>query len=89
MLDISKTEVYNQAIPNERGYANRMNLPKLRGKIAEQNIGHKEIGFEIKCSRQTVSNKVNGKTPITLEEAQKLSELLHLTDQDKIDIFLS
>lgn len=71
------------------GTQNQMNLPKLRGKIAEQNIGHKEIGFEIKCSRQTVSNKVNGKTPITLEEAQKLSELLHLTDQDKIDIFLS
>lgn len=67
-----------------------MNLPKLRGKIAEKGIVQDDLRpLWGNCTRQTVSNKVNGKTPITLDEAQRLSELLNLTDQEKLDIFLS
>lgn len=66
-----------------------MNLPRLRGKIAENNVGQKELAILLKCSRQAVFNKVNGKSPIKVDEAQILSDRLHLTDQEKLDIFLS
>lgn len=66
-----------------------MDLPRLRGKIAENNVGQKELAILLKCSRQAVFNKVNGKSPIKVDEAQRLSELLNLTDQEKLDIFLS
>ncbi len=66
-----------------------MNLPKLKGKIAENNIGQKELASLWGCSRQTVSNKVNGKTPITIEEAQKFSEYAGLTETERASIFLA
>ena len=74
----------------ERRHTYEMNLPKLRGKIAEKGFSQNDISRLFGgCTRQTVSNKVSGKTPITLDEAQRLSELLNLTDQEKLDIFLS
>lgn len=67
-----------------------MNLPKLRGIIAEKKIKQKDLSvLWDNCSRQTVSNKVNGKAPITIDEAQKFSEFANLTDQEKVEIFLS
>lgn len=66
-----------------------MDLLKLKKTVAEKNIKQKELIPLWKCSRQSVSNKLSGKSPITLEEAEKFSEYAHLTDEQKIDIFLS
>lgn len=81
---------YTWLITERKGDTYEMNLPKLRGKIAEKGFNQTDISRLFGgCTRQTVSNKVSGKTPITLDEAQRLSELLDLTDQEKLDIFLS
>lgn len=67
-----------------------MNIPKLKGVIAEKGIVHDDLRpLWGNCSRQTVSNKVNGKAPITLEEATKFSDYAGLTDTERANIFLS
>lgn len=72
----------------ERGY--EMNLLKLKAVCVEKGITNKELSVLWGCSsRQTVTNKRTGRTGITLEEAQKFSEYAHLTDKQKIEIFLS
>ena len=73
----------------ERGYTYKMNLAKFKGKLAEKNINRKELCSLWGKTRQTVANKVNGKAPITVDEAQKFSELAELTDQEKVEIFLT
>lgn len=67
-----------------------MNLPKLKGKIVEKRISRNDL-CEIWGLRSltAVSNKVTGKAPITLEEAKKFSEYADLTDNEKVEIFLS
>ena len=66
-----------------------MNLLKLQKAVAEKNIKQKELIPLWKCSRQSVSNKLNGKSPITLDEAKAFSEYASLTEQEKTEIFLT
>ena len=67
-----------------------MNHIKFKAVCVEKGISNKELAVLWKCrSLQTVTNKRTGRTGITLEEAQKFSEYAHLTDEQKIDIFLS
>lgn len=67
-----------------------MNIPKLRAKVAEKNIKREELcklwGLECVTS---VSNKINGKTPITLDEAQRFADYAGLTDEEIVVIFFS
>ena len=66
-----------------------MNLAKFKGKLAEKNINRKELCAVWGKTKQTVANKINGKAPITVDEAQKFSEIAGLTDQEKVEIFLT
>ena len=66
-----------------------MNTPKLRAKIAELNIKQAALCEIWGCTRQTVYCKINGKLPMTIDEAQRFSELANLTDNEKAEIFLS
>ena len=67
-----------------------VNIPKLKGKIAERGISQNDLrelwGYK---TRQVVSSKVNGRKPITLDEAQRFAEFAHLTDNEKVEIFFS
>lgn len=66
-----------------------INYPKLRGAIAERNIKQKELAALWNVSRQTVSNKLNGKIPITEGEAKAFSSYAKLSDKEKAIIFLT
>ena len=67
-----------------------VNIPKLKGIIAEKDIKQTDLCVLWGCkTRQTVSGKVNGKIPISLDEAQRFSEFANLTDEEKVNIFLS
>ena len=66
-----------------------MNYPKLKAKIAEKSISRKELCSLWKCSPTAASNKVNGKLPIRLDEAQAFSEYAELSDYEKSEIFLT
>ena len=67
-----------------------MNIPKLRAKVAEKNIKREELCklWGLGCVT-TVSNKINGKTPITLDEAQRFADYAGLTDEEIVVIFFS
>ena len=67
-----------------------MNIPKLRAKVAEKNIKREELRklWGLECVT-TVSNKINGKTPITLDEAQRFADYAGLTDEEIVVIFFS
>lgn len=66
-----------------------MNLAKLRGKLKESGVVHKELAAKdcLDLALSTVSQKLNGVRPIHLHEANKISKKLNLTPQEYYDIF--
>ena len=65
------------------------NANKVRGKLAEMQLTQKDVAKVWNCSLPTVSQKLNGLRPLFLDEAVSLSNLLELTDQEKVDIFFA
>lgn len=66
-----------------------MNLNKLKGKLVECDIKHKELAAKDawNCALCTVSQKLNGVRPITLPEANIVAVKCNLTPQEYYDIF--
>lgn len=61
----------------------------LKGKIVEKKTSYKECAKVLNVSITTFSNKMNRITKFTTYEAFLLSEFLKLTQEEKVDIFLS
>jgi hypothetical protein len=68
-----------------------MNKRKLKAKLVENGFRHKDIAARDtwNCAVCTVSQKLNGVRPISLEEANVLAEKLNLTPQEYYDIFFA
>lgn len=66
-----------------------MNLNKLKGKLREHNSNYNETADFLGLSVTAFSNKMNGKSKFYVDEIEKLSERLNLSDAEKIDIFLT
>lgn len=66
-----------------------MNLQKLKGKLVEQKANYSETANNLGLSVTAFSNKMNGKSKFYIDEIEKLSKQLNLSDAEKIDIFLS
>ncbi len=66
-----------------------MNLDKLRGKLVEKRKTYKDCAEYLDISVIAFSNKMNGKSKLYIDEVNKLSALLELTNEEKIDIFLN
>nr|DAF69117.1 MAG TPA: Protein of unknown function (DUF739) [Bacteriophage sp.] len=68
-----------------------MNTRKLKGKLVENGIIHKDIAAKDcwNCALCTVSQKLNGVRPITLYEANIIGDKLNLTAQEYYDIFFT
>lgn len=66
-----------------------MNKMKLKGKIVEKGLTHKDIASKEvwNCALCTVSQKINGVRPISLDEANRLAKQLQLSPQEYYDIF--
>lgn len=64
-----------------------MKINKLKGKITENQLNYEQVAKELGLTITTINKKMNGKTDFKLVEAEKLSNLLHLTDAEKLDIF--
>lgn len=67
-----------------------MNLAKLRGRIKESGLTHKEIADKDcwDCAVSTVSQRVNGTRAISIEDAGKIGRKLDFSPQDYMDVFL-
>lgn len=66
-----------------------MNILKLKAKCVEKNISRDELAFILGCSSSSIQRKLAGKSPITVDEAQRFSKAANLTDEEKFSIFLS
>ena len=66
-----------------------MNLQKLKGKLREQDANYIDVANCLGLSVTAFSNKMNGKSKFYIDEIEKLSDRLSLSDAEKIDIFLS
>lgn len=59
----------------------------LRGVLAKKGIRLYELADEIGKSPVTVSNKLMNRTPITLEEAYRILELLEIPSSEIYEFF--
>lgn len=66
-----------------------MNIPKFKGVCVEKDVSRHELCSLWGCSLSTVQRKLDGKSPITLDEAQVFSKRAELTDAEKFAIFLA
>lgn len=61
-----------------------MNIPKLRGLMAENGMTQKEVAQLLKINENTFKNKILGKSKFTFDEVAKLSKIFRVD----INIFL-
>lgn len=65
-----------------------MNSNKLKAAIVEAGYSQRKLAANIPMALNTLNAKVNGKNPITIDEAIMLSEKLNLSDEKFDEIFL-
>ena len=66
-----------------------MKLNKLKAKIVENGTNVEAVADFIGIDRSSMYRKMNNFDKITIGEATKLKECLHMTDDEATDIFLS
>ena len=66
-----------------------MNVPKFKAKLVEKEISRTELASLWGCTTRTVTNKITGKSPVSLDEAKAFSKRAELTDEEKFVIFLA
>jgi len=63
---------------------------KLLGKIAESGYTQRSLAAEINVSKNTLNNKINGKTMFNTKDILVLCKILNITsNKEKAEIFLS
>ena len=63
---------------------------RLKGKIVEAGFTQRALAAKMGMTKNTLNNKVNGKTPFNLDEAEKLCVILGIHDDaEKAQIFLT
>lgn len=64
-------------------------INKIRGRLTERGFTQSDLAKAWNCATPTVSQKLSGKRPITLEEAETLGKLLELTEQEYYELFFA
>lgn len=63
-------------------------MDKLKGKLVEKRVNYEHCAKALGITKVTFVKKMNKKTQFTLDEIKALSDLLELSDAEKIQIFL-
>jgi transcriptional regulator with XRE-family HTH domain len=58
-----------------------LNVPKIKGRMAELGIKQKDLARVTGASPCTISQKLNGRRPLTLDEAEAWAVALKIGDQ--------
>lgn len=62
---------------------------KLRGLMAERGLEVTKLASILGISRQAASEKINGKSKISLTDAQAISKALNMSQEERDMIFFS
>lgn len=67
-----------------------MNLIALNKKVEDSGLRRAFIAKKMRITTQSLGKKLQGKSPITVENAACLCEIIPITDNnEKVEIFLS
>ena len=59
-----------------------INTNKIKGRMKELELVQADVAKCLGLAEATVSQKLNGKRPMDLDEAMKLAEMLKISDPD-------
>ncbi len=66
-----------------------MNATILKEKIREKGLTVSKTAYLIGISKSSLYEKINGTCPMTIGDAEKIKEILELTNSEASDIFLN
>lgn len=66
-----------------------MNIRKLKASLVEQDISVEQLADHMECHVTTMYRKLNNPETITIGEAIKIKDFVHLSDDDAVAIFLT
>lgn len=66
-----------------------VNHSKLKGLMVERGLKVEELARGLKLSRQSVSDKINGRRSISLLEAAYISHALGMSSEERDAVFFS
>lgn len=66
-----------------------LNVSKIRGRMAELGVTQKEIAKEMNLAAPTVSQKLNQIRPMNLDEAEKLAQILKISNNEFGEYFFT
>ncbi len=66
-----------------------LNTNKIKGRMKELGFVQADVAKRLKLAEPTVSQKINGKRPMDLNEARALAEMLHIDNSEFGTYFFS
>lgn len=66
-----------------------INIPKLRGKIVENEMSISDLAEKIGISKSTLYQKINGNVSFTIDEVILIAKMLDLTKDEFNNIFFA
>lgn len=66
-----------------------LNTNKIKGRMRELGIVQADVAKQLDLAEPTVSQKINGKRPMDLEEARALADMLHIENSQFGDYFFA
>jgi transcriptional regulator with XRE-family HTH domain len=88
-MDICYDSVVKHDTTSKKGGNRMVNLAKLRGLMAERGLEVNKLAGILGISRQATSDKLNGKSKISLTDAQAISKALEMTNEERDLIFFN
>ncbi len=64
------------------------NTMKIREKVEEREMTYKELAKLMEMSAYTLRRKIKNIVPMTIEEAERMSNILDIKDEEFSSIFL-
>lgn len=66
-----------------------INTRRIKGRMAEMNLTQKDLAKATGLSPSTISQKIRGDRPVTLDEAQSFASVLKIEDQQFGEYFFA
>lgn len=66
-----------------------LNTKKIKGRMVELGLLQKDIAAALNIAQTTVSQKINGVRPMTLQEAERMAKVLNIQNNQFGEYFFA